>query len=177
MILRSSSRLRISALLALASSLLAASCASAPPPEPTVVVVPSGTSSMTQVAEDPRALSSGEAQGLVDIINDRFLMITPDGPEQTVALEAGGRVVKRVAEDRYEEDFYLKDMIRAEYEYEEDWPNPHVARVFLRKNGITRWRRGDDDWTISTIPHVSFVFATRKAAADVVLAFRTLARH
>lgn len=173
-----SSRLRVSVLVPLATSLLGAGCASAPPPEPVVVVVPTSAAPAggpVKVAEETRDSSSAEAE--VDLINARFRIVTPDGPEQSVELFPSGRVVKRVTEDQYEEDFYLKDVSRVEYVHEADWPDPHVARVFLRKDSITRWHRGEEEWTISTILHVSFVFAKKDAADDVVQAFRNLAKR
>lgn len=173
-------RLSASIFVALGSALSAASCAATPPPaEPVVVVVPPSpspgavASSKPEQAEPPAVSEDAELR----LINDRLQVVTPDGPQQTVDIEQGGRVVKRVAADLYEEDFYLRDVSKVVYVHEEDWPNPHVARVMIRPGGVTRWHRGEEEWTVSTIMHVSFVFATKEAADDVVDSFRALTRR
>jgi hypothetical protein len=169
-------RRSLTACLVLAGSLLAAGCASAPPPPPDVVVVaPEPTAAPVAAQEEPADRISQEERVL--ILNGLLQQVTPEGPDQRVELEPTGRFIKRVSEDKYEEDFYLRDVAKVEYVIEEDWPNPHVARVFIKRGGVTRWHRGEDEWTISTIPHVSFVFATKEAASRAVKTFRALAKR
>lgn len=168
----------LTASLVLAGSLLAAGCASAPPPPPVVVVAapePTAAPASAKVAEEPPDSTSKEAQ--IRVLGDLLKIVNAGGPDQTVELEPSGRLVKRVSEDKYEEDFYLRDVAKVQYVLEEDWPNPHVARVFIKEDGVTRWHRGEDEWTISTIPHVSFVFATKDAADGAVKALRKLAKR
>jgi hypothetical protein len=92
----------------------------------------------------------------------------------TVELEPSGRFVRRDSSDKYEEDFYLRDVTTVVYEYVGDWEKPHVARVVLIESAETKYRYGDVEWTSSSDKKVSFAFRTKAAAEAVVEALRHL---
>lgn len=155
---------------------LIAACSSAPPAPVTVVIAAPSTPAAPPAPEPtapPRAadaeLSEAEAMALINRYVQKF------GPgRSSVGKEAGGRIVKRDANEAYEEDFFLKDVEDIVYVHEPEWIVPHVARVKIKPGGITRFHRGEEEWNVSTIPTVSFAVSDKHAAEEILRALKAL---
>ncbi|MFO0552191.1 MAG: hypothetical protein U0271_27640 [Polyangiaceae bacterium] len=140
----------------------------------TVELTPVTPASSSAVLATASAFTRPDAdQDLIAVVDHNLRAVANESMRVKLA---GGRVTKLHTDEAYEEDFLLRDVDHVGYVFEDSWIHKHVARVFLRPNGVTRFRRGDAPWTTSTIPSVSFVFDTRDAAEESVRALSALAR-
>ena len=144
-----------------------------------VLVACGGSATPPVVPQDPTAVAVADAtksppERAAALLSIRRHLIESGVATMTIDIAADGRVLRLDSVDRYEEEFYLSDVTEVVYVFMEDWDHPHIAEVRISDASRTRWRRGDEEWMISSIPTVTFVFTNKPAAEAVVAAFRVL---
>lgn len=147
-------------------------CAGSTPAPPTVVIAAAAEPTAAPAPREPAQTAEMTRDEAIQLIDARLRRYGPG--KTTATLEPDGKLTKRDATDLYEEEFYLKDVDRVAYVHEAEWTVPHVARVFLKDTGLTRYHRGDEPWNDSTLKEVSLAVSDKKAAEEMVKAMHVL---
>ncbi|MDI1451115.1 hypothetical protein [Polyangium sp. 6x1] len=168
-------RLSLSAVLAS----VALGCASSAATGPTVVSIPEAPAQADAApAPDPAPPAKVSARHPRSAVIERVdaKLRASSRERRSIQIDAKGRIVVRDAAERYEEELFLDDVERVEYELEAQRPEPHFVKLWIKSSGAsrTRYRMGDADWMLSTSNYVVLSFSDEASARDAAAALRSI---
>jgi hypothetical protein len=118
----------------------------------------------------PAEHRSGHVRGpLADRLSKAVRASSAGGYE--LELEASGRLVLRDRKDNIEEETYLEDVERVDYEHNPRFAKgEHWVRIYINQahNQRTRWRQGKGEWMLATRPFLVIPFHDKDACDDAL---------
>lgn len=162
--------------LLLLALLLAACTPAAAPPTVAVPAAPPGVVPDSAPPARPAERRSAHVRGpLADRLSRLVHDSTAGGYE--FELEGSGRIVLRDRKDDVEEEMYLEDIDRVDYESNPRFPKgEHWIRLYIKQSGYqrTRWHQGKAEWQIGTRPFLVIPFHDKNACDDALALVKRL---